>query len=90
MAIPTSLVGSYAQPDWLIDRERLRERFPACARAGAVAHDDGAHRAVWKQLFSQTTIPATVRAPVLDALLGAAREGKMAFRISNLQNGKAH
>src|SRR4029077_12589725 len=27
-AIPTSLVGSYAQPDWLIDRERLRDRFP--------------------------------------------------------------
>src|SRR4051794_31078285 len=26
--IPTSLVGSYAQPNWLIDRERLRDRFP--------------------------------------------------------------
>jgi 5-methyltetrahydropteroyltriglutamate--homocysteine methyltransferase len=32
-AIPTSLVGSYAQPDWLIDRERLRERFPPRVRA---------------------------------------------------------
>jgi 5-methyltetrahydropteroyltriglutamate--homocysteine methyltransferase len=31
--IPTSLVGSYAQPDWLIDRERLRERFPPRVRA---------------------------------------------------------
>jgi 5-methyltetrahydropteroyltriglutamate--homocysteine methyltransferase len=28
LRIPTSLVGSYAQPDWLIDRERLRGRFP--------------------------------------------------------------
>ncbi len=32
-AIPTSLVGSYAQPDWLIDRERLRDRFPPRTRA---------------------------------------------------------
>src|SRR4029077_18886201 len=32
-AIPTSLVGSYAQPDWLIDRERLRDRFPPRVRA---------------------------------------------------------
>jgi 5-methyltetrahydropteroyltriglutamate--homocysteine methyltransferase len=31
--IATSLVGSYAQPDWLIDRERLRERFPPRVRA---------------------------------------------------------
>ena len=26
--LPTSLVGSYAQPDWLIDREKLAGRFP--------------------------------------------------------------
>jgi 5-methyltetrahydropteroyltriglutamate--homocysteine methyltransferase len=32
-AIPTSLVGSYAQPDWLIDRERLLNRFPPRVRA---------------------------------------------------------
>jgi 5-methyltetrahydropteroyltriglutamate--homocysteine methyltransferase len=32
-AIPTSLVGSYAQPDWLIDREKLRGRFPPRVRA---------------------------------------------------------
>ena len=31
--IPTSLVGSYAQPEWLIDRERLRGRFPPRIRA---------------------------------------------------------
>ncbi len=27
--IRTALVGSYAQPDWLLDREALRERLPA-------------------------------------------------------------
>jgi len=31
--VPTSLVGSYAQPDWLIDRARLRDRFPPRVRA---------------------------------------------------------
>jgi 5-methyltetrahydropteroyltriglutamate--homocysteine methyltransferase len=33
MLFPTSLVGSYPQPDWLIDRERLRDRFPPRVRA---------------------------------------------------------
>jgi 5-methyltetrahydropteroyltriglutamate--homocysteine methyltransferase len=32
-SIPTSLVGSYAQPDWLIDRDKLRGRFPPRVRA---------------------------------------------------------
>jgi 5-methyltetrahydropteroyltriglutamate--homocysteine methyltransferase len=30
---PTSLVGSYAQPDWLIDRANLAGRFPPRVRA---------------------------------------------------------
>jgi 5-methyltetrahydropteroyltriglutamate--homocysteine methyltransferase len=30
---PTSLVGSYPQPDWLIDRQRLAGRFPPRVRA---------------------------------------------------------
>src|SRR5690606_638058 len=32
MLLPTSLVGSYAQPDWLIDREKLAGRFPPRTR----------------------------------------------------------
>src|SRR6266542_4681618 len=31
--LPTSLVGSYAQPDWLIDRAKLAGRFPPRVRA---------------------------------------------------------
>jgi 5-methyltetrahydropteroyltriglutamate--homocysteine methyltransferase len=31
--LPTSLVGSYPQPDWLIDRPRLAGRFPPRVRA---------------------------------------------------------
>jgi len=30
---PTSLVGSYPQPDWLIDRDKLAGRFPPRVRA---------------------------------------------------------
>jgi len=33
MLFPTSLVGSYPQPDWLIDRERLGDRLPPRVRA---------------------------------------------------------
>ena len=32
-SLPTSLVGSYAQPNWLIDREKLAGRFPPRVRA---------------------------------------------------------
>jgi 5-methyltetrahydropteroyltriglutamate--homocysteine methyltransferase len=31
--LPTALVGSYAQPDWLIDRAQLAGRFPPRVRA---------------------------------------------------------
>ena len=33
MLFPTTLVGSYPQPDWLIDREELGKRFPPRLRA---------------------------------------------------------
>src|SRR6266516_7798728 len=31
--LPSSLVGSYARPDWLIDRKKLAGRFPPRVRA---------------------------------------------------------
>src|SRR4029079_10479422 len=31
--LPTTLVGSYSQPDWLIDRQKLAGRFPPRVRA---------------------------------------------------------
>jgi len=33
MLFPTTLVGSYPQPDWLIDRDKLAQRFPPRLRA---------------------------------------------------------
>lgn len=40
---PTSLVGSYPQPDWLIDRERLAGRFPPRVRATELWRVDPAY-----------------------------------------------
>jgi 5-methyltetrahydropteroyltriglutamate--homocysteine methyltransferase len=53
----TTVVGSYPQPDWLIDRERLGERLPPRVRARELwrvpepfleeAQDDATRLAVW-------------------------------------------
>ena len=40
--LPTSLVGSYPQPDWLVDRENLRGRFPPRVRAREIWRPDAA------------------------------------------------
>src|SRR5438093_1033241 len=45
MLFPTSLVGSYPQPDWLIDRKRLRHRFPPRVRARELWRVDPAYLA---------------------------------------------
>jgi 5-methyltetrahydropteroyltriglutamate--homocysteine methyltransferase len=42
MLFPTSLVGSYPQPDWLIDRPRLAHRFPPRVRAAELWRVDPA------------------------------------------------
>jgi 5-methyltetrahydropteroyltriglutamate--homocysteine methyltransferase len=57
--LPTSLVGSYAMPSWLIDRERLASRFPPRTRAAELwrvdpeylqeAHDDATLLAIHDQ-----------------------------------------
>ncbi|HEY7045088.1 MAG TPA: uroporphyrinogen decarboxylase family protein [Nocardioidaceae bacterium] len=59
---PTSLVGSYAQPDWLIDRERLAGRFPPRVRA----------RELWRPA------PEHLREAQDDATLLAIREQEQA------------
>ena len=33
MLLPTTVIGSYPQPDWLIDREKLRRSLPPRVRA---------------------------------------------------------
>jgi 5-methyltetrahydropteroyltriglutamate--homocysteine methyltransferase len=43
MLFPTSLVGSYPQPDWLIDRARLASRLPPRVRATELWRVDPAY-----------------------------------------------
>src|SRR6266850_5285394 len=55
MLFPTTLVGSYPQPDWLIDRQKLAGRFPPRVRA----------RELWrveKDLLEEAQNDATVLA----------------------------
>ena len=42
---PTGLVGSFAQPDWLIDRAKLAGRFPPRVRAAELWRPDPAYLA---------------------------------------------
>jgi 5-methyltetrahydropteroyltriglutamate--homocysteine methyltransferase len=43
LLFPTSLVGSYPQPDWLIDRAKLAGRFPPRVRAAELWRVDPAY-----------------------------------------------
>jgi 5-methyltetrahydropteroyltriglutamate--homocysteine methyltransferase len=59
MLLPTTLVGSYAQPEWLIDRQKLAKRFPPRVAARelwripepylAEAQDDATIAAIYAQ-----------------------------------------
>jgi len=55
MLLPTSLVGSYAQPDWLIDKEKLAGRFPPRVRAAELWRVDEQFR---EQAFDDATLLA--------------------------------
>jgi 5-methyltetrahydropteroyltriglutamate--homocysteine methyltransferase len=41
--LPCTIVGSYAQPDWLIDRDKLKGRFPPRTRARELWRVDQAY-----------------------------------------------
>src|SRR5215471_6533455 len=62
MLFPTSLVGSYPQPDWLIDRERLRHRFPPRVRARELWRVDPAYLGEAQNDATQLAIRAQERA----------------------------
>src|SRR5437660_2196511 len=54
MLFPTTLVGSYPQPEWLIDREKLAGRFPPRVRA----------KELWR-VAEPRLVEAQVEAPLL-------------------------
>ncbi len=69
---PTSLVGSYPQPEWLIDREKLAGRFPPRVRARELWRVEGDHLA---QAQEDATVVA-IRAPE-EAELDIITDGEM-------------
>jgi 5-methyltetrahydropteroyltriglutamate--homocysteine methyltransferase len=69
---PTSIVGSYPQPDWLIDRAKLAERFPPRVRARELWRVDPEHL---EQAQEDATILA-IKAQV-DAGLDIITDGEM-------------
>lgn len=55
MLLPTCLVGSYTQPDWLIDKVKLAGRFPPRVRATELWRVEEPYR---EQAFDDATILA--------------------------------
>ncbi len=55
MLLPTTLVGSYSQPDWLIDKVKLAGRFPPRVRATELWRVDPEFR---EQAFDDATLLA--------------------------------
>jgi len=60
--LPTSLVGSYAQPEWLIDRARLAGRFPPRVRAKELWRVEPDHLAEAQDDATEIAIRAQERA----------------------------
>ncbi|MFC5835039.1 hypothetical protein [Nonomuraea insulae] len=60
--LPTSLVGSYAQPDWLIDRAKLAGRFPPRVRARELWRVPAGHLAQAQDDATELAIRAQERA----------------------------
>ena len=69
--LPTALVGSYAQPEWLIDRAKLAGRFPPRVRA----------KELWRvepALLAEAQDDATVLAAI-ERFAGAGLDGVEVF-----------
>ena len=87
MLFPTSLVGSYPQPDWLIDRERLRHRFPPRVRARELWRVDPEHLAGAQQDATLLAIRAQEQAG-LDILTdGEMRRESYSNRFATALDG---
>ena len=89
-AIPTSLVGSYAQPDWLIDRERLRDRFPPRVRATELWRVDPAYLEQAQDDATLLAIRDQERAGLDIITDGEARRESYSNRFATALDGRRH
>ena len=66
--LTTTVVGSYPQPDWLIDRERLGSRLPPRVRARELWRVDERYL---EQAQDDATLLATIAAVIVAGLFDA-------------------
>ena len=86
-ALPCSLVGSYSQPDWLIDRARLVERLPSRVRAQDLWRVDDDR---WAEACDDATVVAIVeqqRAGLDIVTDGEIRRESYSNRFANALDG---
>src|SRR5579875_1327780 len=87
MLFPTSLVGSYPQPDWLIDRGRLAGRFPPRVRARELWRVDPAHLDEAQQDATLTAIRAQEQAGLDIITDGEIRRESYSNRFATALDG---
>ena len=87
MLFSTTLVGSYPQPDWLIDRERLGGRFPPRVRATELWRVDPAHLSAAQDDATLLAIRAQERAGLDIVTDGEMRRESYSNRFANALDG---
>jgi len=93
MLFPTTLVGSYPQPDWLIDRERLAGRFPPRVRARELWRVAEAHLAEAQDdatLVAINRARAKTRSAIVAVERAAAEPQIVSWPIPNLRSWSRH
>src|SRR5256885_4287295 len=87
MLFPTTLVGSYPQPEWLIDREKLAGRFPPRVRAKELWRVPQPYLAEAQDDATLLAIPAQERAGLDIITHGAIRRESYSNRLATPLEG---
>ena len=87
MLFPTTLVGSYPQPHWLIDRERLGGRFPPRVRATELWRVDPAYLGAAQDDATLLAIRAQEAAGLDIVTDGEMRRESYSNRFANALDG---
>src|SRR5260221_6337217 len=87
MLFPTTLVGSYPQPEWLIDRQKLAGRFPPRVRAKELWRVPEAHLAEAQDDATVLAIRAQEQAGLDIITDGETRRGSYSNRFATALEG---
>src|SRR2546426_7023828 len=87
MLFPTTLVGSYPQPEWLIDRKQLAGRFPPRVRAKELWRVSQPHLAEAQDDATLLALRAQERAGLDIVTHGEIRRGSYSNRLATALAG---